>query len=200
MASENSITHWIAELRLGNSQAAQRLWDRYFDRLVRLANVRLQGGPARAADGEDVALSVMNSFFQGMAAGRYPQLSDRDDLWRLLVLITAHKASHLIRDETRQKRGVNRQYAIGTMDPDDCQAIEQVVGRDPSPEFITQVAEQCQLLFERLDDPELQEIAKRKMEGYTNEEIAAGLKRALRTVERKLQMIRQIWEQDADVD
>ena len=47
MASDNSITYWIAELRLGNPDAAQRLWERYFDRLVRLASVKLQGGPLR---------------------------------------------------------------------------------------------------------------------------------------------------------
>jgi len=200
MASDNSITHWIAELRLGNPDAAQRLWERYFDRLVRLASVKLQGSPPRAADGEDVALSAMNSFFQGMVGGRYPQLSDRDDLWRLLVLITARKAHHLIRDEARQKRGNKRQRANGNLDPDDCQAIDQVVGQEPSPDFTTQLAEECQRLFRRLGDPELQEIAQQKMEGYTNGEIAARLKRALRTIERKLQMIRQIWEQDDDVD
>ena len=196
MASDNSITYWIAELRLGNPDAAQRLWERYFDRLVHLASVKLQGGPPRVGDGEDVALSAMNSFFQGMVGGRYPQLNDRDDLWRLLVLITARKTCHLIRDETRQKRGDKRQYATGNMDPDDYQAIDLVVGREPSPDFTTQVAEECQRLFQRLGDPELQEIAQRKMEGYTNGEIAARLKRALRTIERKLQMIRQIWEQD----
>ena len=106
-----------------------------------------------------MALSAMNSFFQGMVGGRYPQLSDRDDLWRLLVLITARKAYHLIRDELCQKRGVKRRPATGNIDPDECQAIDQVVGREPSPDFTTQVAEQCQRLFQRLGDPELEEIA-----------------------------------------
>jgi DNA-directed RNA polymerase specialized sigma24 family protein len=198
MASDNSITYWIAELRVGNRDAAQRLWERYFDRLVRLASVKLHGGLSRAADGEDVALSAMNSFFQGMVGGRYPQLNDRDDLWRLLVLITARKAYHLIRDEGRQKRGVRQKCATGNIDPEDCQVIDQVVGREPSPDFTTQVAEECQRLYQRLCDPELQEIAQRKMEGYTNGEIAAAMKRALRTIERKLQLIRQIWEQDID--
>ena len=200
MAADNSITHWIAELRLGDPDAAQRLWERYFHRLVHLANVKLQSGPPRVGDGEDVALSAMNSFFQGMVGGRYPQLNDRDDLWRLLVLITARKTCHLIRDEARQKRGVKRQYAIGNVDPEDCGTIDQVVGREPSPDFTAQVAEECQRLFQLLGDPELQEIAQRKMEGYTNGEIAARLKRAQRTIERKLQMIRQIWEQDVDID
>ena len=88
----------------------------------------------------------------------------------------------------------------GTWIPTIFQAIDQVVGREPPPDFTIQVAEQCQRLFQRLGDPELQEIAQQKMEGYTNGEIAARMKRALRTVERKLQMIRQIWEQDNDVD
>jgi len=196
MPSDNSVTYWISELRLGNPEAAQRLWERYFDRLVRLARVKLQAGRPPAADGEDVALSAMNTFFQGMVGGRYPLLNDRDDLWRLLVLITARKAYHVMRDDARQKRGKKRQRATGELNPDDCQAMDQIVGQEPSPDFTIQVAEQCQRLFQRLGDPELQEIAQRKMEGYTNGEIAAKLKRASRTIERKLKMIRQIWEQD----
>jgi DNA-binding CsgD family transcriptional regulator len=36
------------------------------------------------------------------------------------------------------------------------------------------------------------------MEGYTTEEIAGRLGRAPRTVERKLRMIRSLWEQPSE--
>jgi DNA-directed RNA polymerase specialized sigma24 family protein len=43
----------------------------------------------------------------------------------------------------------------------------------------------------------LQAIAVWKMEGHTNHEIAAKLGCAPSTVERRLQLIRQIWEKGA---
>src|SRR5271165_1346757 len=105
MSSSHSVTHWIGQLRAGDQVAAQQLWEGYFQRLVGLARGKLQGLSRRAADEEDVALSAFASFCHGVECGRFPQLADRDDLWRLLVTITARKALHLARDERSQKRG-----------------------------------------------------------------------------------------------
>src|SRR3974390_2696829 len=99
MASPRSVTHWIEQLRAGAPIAAHPLWEGYFQRLIELARAKLQGLPRRAADEEDVALSAFASFCRGVECGRFPQLTDRDDLWRLLVTITARKALHLARDE-----------------------------------------------------------------------------------------------------
>ena len=62
MSSRGSVTHWINLLKAGEHAAAQPLWERYFPRLVMLARRKLQDGPRRAADEEDVALSAFNSF------------------------------------------------------------------------------------------------------------------------------------------
>jgi DNA-directed RNA polymerase specialized sigma24 family protein len=73
-------------------------------------------------------------------------------------------------------------------------ASDQLWGREPTPEFAAQVAEEYQLLLAQLSDPELEAVAVWKMEGYTNEEIAAKLDCTLRTVERKLRIIRGLWQ------
>src|SRR5262252_3193694 len=105
MSPEGSVTLWLALLRAGDHAAAQELWQRYFRRLVALARQWLRAAPRRAADAEDVALSAFDSFCRNAEAGRFPQLADRDSLWRLLVVLTARKAAHLKRDAGRQKRG-----------------------------------------------------------------------------------------------
>ena len=188
MSASESVTFWVRQLRAGDPAAAQKLWERYFRRLVGLARRKLEGAPRRAADEEDVALSAFDSFCRGAEAGRFPQLGDRDNLWHLLVVITARKASCLIKHEGRQKRG----GASGTADV----VLEEVVGREPSPEFAAQVAEACQRLLDGLADEELRTIAVRKMEGWSNDEIAAGLGYVGRTVERKLRLIRHIWAKE----
>src|SRR5438874_1974030 len=62
MSPGTSVTDWLGRLRAGDRDAAQRLWERYFDQLVRLARGRLRGARRRAADEEDVALSALDSF------------------------------------------------------------------------------------------------------------------------------------------
>jgi hypothetical protein len=105
MTSPGSVTGWIDRARQGDSQAAGQLWHRYFHELVKLARSALKHAPRRAVDEEDVALSAFDSFCRGAEQGRFPDLNDRANLWRLLVVLTRRKAAHLIRDERRQKRG-----------------------------------------------------------------------------------------------
>jgi DNA-directed RNA polymerase specialized sigma24 family protein len=69
------------------------------------------------------------------------------------------------------------------------------VCHEPSPEFALQIAEQIEQLVAALGDEMLRTIVARKLEGYTNEEIAAELDVSTRTVVRKLRRIRQEWEE-----
>jgi DNA-directed RNA polymerase specialized sigma24 family protein len=190
MTAPGSVTHWIDQLKAGDPAAAQPLWERYFQRLVVLARQRLRTAPRRLADEEDVALNAFDSFCRDAQGGRFPRLADRDDLWRLLVLLTAQKAQDLARHERRQKRGGLR-AARG-----DDEDLAQVLGKEPSPEFAAQVGEECQRLLALLSDGQLRSIALWKMEGHSNEEIAAKLGCTPRTVERRLAVIRSLWSQE----
>jgi DNA-directed RNA polymerase specialized sigma24 family protein len=58
------------------------------------------------------------------------------------------------------------------------------------------MAEECQRLLGMLTEPDLRSVALWKLEGYTNEEIAAKLGCVERTVERKVRRIRAVWNQE----
>jgi DNA-directed RNA polymerase specialized sigma24 family protein len=149
-------------------------------------------------DEEDVALSAFASFCRGAEAGRFPQLADRDNLWPLLVVITARKAIDLVNRECRLKRGggkVEGESALTGAGDSSPPGLEQVVGDEPTPDFAAQVGEQCQRLLDQLGDDELRSIAVWKMEGYTNAEIAGKLNRAVVGVERRLRLIRKQWQE-----
>ena len=194
---DGSVTHWLGALEGGDAAAAQRLWERYFDRLVRLARAKLGAMPRGAADEEDVALSAFHSFCQGAARGRFPRLDDRDNLWRLLVTITARKALDQVRRQARQKRGGGRVLVgsaqAGGEDDTDGAGLDQVVGQEPTPQFAAMVADECRRLLAALDDETLRQVALLRMEGYSDEEIAARVDCSLRTVSRKLALIRKAW-------
>jgi DNA-directed RNA polymerase specialized sigma24 family protein len=74
------------------------------------------------------------------------------------------------------------------------QGLGQIAGDAASPEFAAIMAEQCRRLLQGLE-PDLQRLALAKMEGYSNEEIAQSVGRSLRTVERRLHLIRKKWEE-----
>jgi RNA polymerase sigma factor (sigma-70 family) len=186
-----SVTRWIVQLRLGNGVAAQELWERYYARLISLAQKRLARASLRIADEDDVVQSAFASFCGRLEKGQFPRLQDRDDLWRLLVFITARKAIRYIRHENAQKRGASRLSVSADFEGLDLDAI---VGTEPSPEFAMQTAETLRELFACLPIDSLRTLARTKMEGWTNEEIAKQLRCSVRTVERRLQMIRDKWQ------
>jgi DNA-directed RNA polymerase specialized sigma24 family protein len=199
MSSAGLVTHWIGEVKEGDTAAAQRLWEAYYQKLVRRARNLLGRTPRRVSDEEDVALSAFKSFFDGLVRGMFPQLSDRHDLWRLLVRITACKAIDQINHERRKKRCPDGaafvQDELAASDLEGEGGIAHVVGPEPTPEFAVQVAEEYERLIQTLDDdPQLRAVAEWKMEGFTEKEIAGKLDCAVRTVERKLNLIRSIWK------
>ncbi len=195
---QKSVTLWIRSLELGDEGAAEKLWKRYFEQLVRLARARLAGAHRAVADEEDAALNAFDSFCNGAAQGRFPRLDDRDDLWKLLVVITERKAVDQTVRERRQKRGGGK--VLGTPDlPDGERGGRGLAGAaslEPTPEFAAEVADECARLLGKLRDDGLRDLARLKMEGYTNEEVAERLGCSLRSVARKLELIRRTWQDE----
>ncbi|MCA9069767.1 MAG: hypothetical protein KDA84_12630 [Planctomycetaceae bacterium] len=201
MDIQQTVTLWIDQLRAGDEAAAQQLWSRYFDRMVQLAQQRLGEVKHGLADEEDVALSAFKSFCLGMQKGRYPQLLDRDGLWPLLVAITAHKSVDLIRHENRQKRGGSGSPQPNAAARAEVVSLGEILSREPNPEFAGEMAELFDQLLQKLDqadDPELKLIALRRMQGDSAAEIAEDLGCVTRTIERKVAIIRRLWEQEAE--
>ena len=199
MPTQGSVTAWIEQLKAGDAAAATPLWQGYFRRLVGLARQRLGAAPRGVADEEDVALSAFASFCRAAAQGRFPRLDDRDDLWQVLMMLTARKAIKLIDRECAQKRGGQMKRAaavVGTPDDSQTDALAALPAQELTPEFAAEVAEECRLRLEALGDDELRGVVVDKMEGYTNEEIAARRGWSLGKVERKLRLIRKTWEQE----
>jgi len=198
--SDDSVSQWIDRLKAGDEVAAAKLWQRYFRRLINLARKKLGDSPRRAADEDDVAISAFQSFCQRAKQDRFPNLLDRDDLWHLVVCITERKACHQLRDQTCSKRGSG--LVAGESAFEDLQAsrlgagINEVAGPEPTPEFAAEMVEAVDRLFSQLDDDELRQIALYKLEGYTNEEIAGKIGRALPAIERRLRLIRKRWQRE----
>jgi DNA-directed RNA polymerase specialized sigma24 family protein len=199
MTSDGSVTYWITQFKAGDAAAAQHLFEGYSGPMVRLARDRLLGKSGRVRNEEDVALSAFASFCRGAEQGKFPQLTGRDNLWRLLVVITSRKAADELERAHRIKRGGGAVGGESAFADDKSTAgergIEQVAGTEPTPQIAVLMADVFERLLARLGDDTLRAVALWKMDGYSNEEIAAKLGRNLRTVERKLKVIRSLWQE-----
>lgn len=195
MTTDGSVTDWIRAAKDGDGDAAQRLWDRYFARLIELARQHLRHASKRAADEEDVVLSTLENVLTGAREGKFPLLHNREDLWGLLLVITARKASNQKKQQVRLRRGGGKQRGESLFEATGGRAgIAQIVGKEPTPEMAAMLTDEIEHLLERLADPTLKQIAVWKMEGYSNDEMAVKLDCSKRTVIRKFNLIRQIAE------
>lgn len=198
---DQSVTMWIAALKEGDQDAAHDIWDRFFERLVRVARNKLGSSSRRVADEEDVAISAFDSLCRGAAAGRFTELTDRDDLWKLLVRISAQKSVDQMRHQGRQKRGGGavRGHSIfarrGDKGPADFDAI---MSEEPTPHLMAMLDEENARLLDQLRDDVLRRIALLRLSGHTNEEIAEETGISLRSVERKLGVIRAAWARELE--
>ena len=202
MASQDdgSVTRWIGDLQAGGDSAAQHLWERYFHRLVHLARARLRTARRSGAieDEEDAALSAFDSFCRGAAAGRLPRLAARDDLWRLLVVITVRKVLAQLQRQGARKRGGGRLLGesalIGVAAAEGC-GLDRLGAREPTPEMAAVVVDEYRRLRDGLRTEALRQVLDLRLEGYTRAEIARRLGCAERAVKRKLEIIREAWLQ-----
>ncbi len=204
MDSHDSVTTLLQKLKNGDHPSvAQQLWQRYFERLAWRAKQHLQDRFRRVRDEEDIALSALDSFLRGVSNHRFAKLDDRDDLWQVLVMLAERKAIDEIRREKSAKRGGGKvrgdSVFLNCGDPDDPVNMDHLQGPEPPPELAAAFAETCEDMLAQLEDPELVQVALCRLEGYSNEEIAQKLGRVTRSVERKLQTIRKIWDKSANM-
>lgn len=200
MAREASdVTGIIQRVRSGDEAAAQELWNRYSDQIVEVARRSLKDSSRRVQDEEDVAVIAFKSLLAGITAGRFPELDHREQLWRLLMVITTRKAAAAIEKDHRQKRGggdVRGDSAV--MLPENEGSVvggfDRLASENPAPDIAAVMADQTRQLLASLPDETAQRVAALKIEGFTHQEIADKLKVNTRTVERRLKQIRELWQ------
>lgn len=202
ISDTGSISDWITRLERHETVAIEKLWHRYYDRLIGLAKLKLRSFIRRVADEEDVVQDTLNSFLMSNSNGNYAHVRDRNDLWKLLVTILDNKAKDQVKHECRQKRGSGRVRGNSLLgrpgESSPASGFDNLEHTGMDPETNAIMLERVDCLLARLDDPSLRQVALLKLDGYTNDEIAESLQRTTRAIERKLQKIRALWADDAN--
>ncbi len=199
MIDDSPVSLWIDELKRGEPAAAEKIWQHFVSRLCDVARKKLTPATRRVYDEEDAAQSAFHSLCAGITNGRFPNLSDRESLWRLLVVITSRKVSHRHRYDRQACRDIGRTATDSVFQPaNDAPPHVDLPSREPTPEFSAEFVDTCEKLFGALQDPLLHRIGQLKIEGYGDDEIAQHVGFSRRTVQRKIERIRRIWIEMAD--
>jgi eukaryotic-like serine/threonine-protein kinase len=184
-ASQSSID-LLRLLAAGDEGAAAAVFERYAERLTRLARSRLATRLAQRIDAEDVVMSAYRSFFVAARQGRF-ELERGGDLWRLLVEVTLHKLYRSAQHHQAQRRSIHREVP----DSSATAANIPVTAPEPTPEEVAIAAEELEAVLERLPARSRQALELR-LQGFEHEEIAERLACNERTVRRWLNEARRI--------
>ena len=197
MESRNSVVELLGDIRSGDRQirddAARELWSYYLPSLLALARRCLDERIRRRADEEDVLQSMFRSFYRRQEKGAY-DIADRDELWRVLAMITVSKARNVANRHRMRKRDYRRERRNDPAADASAHWLEKLVSREPTADDAAILNEELETRLQQLSSVELREIALRKLEGCTNKEIADERDCTVRNIERKVQRIRAEWE------
>ncbi|MBA2227694.1 RNA polymerase sigma factor [Thermogemmata fonticola] len=182
----------VAAYQAGSDTAAQILFDRYCEKLLRLARRRIGQRLLKRIDPEDVIQSAFRTFFVHLRKSDF-SFAEESDLFKLLVRLTVHKTLRQIAHHRAAKRDPAREV-VNVLDDRDL--MEQLISQEPPPEAEVTLVEEMERFFARLSDFECK-VLELRLQGYSTSEIAQKLQTYDRKIRRVLERIEKLAHQHA---
>ena len=179
----------LAAFKAGSESAARELFDKYCERLMKLARRRIGQRMTSRIDPEDVLQSAFRSFFGRVKNDEF-SFHGEDDLFKLLVRITVHKTLRQIAFHRAAKRNPELE-AVNAVDGDDLLAL--VAAPEPPPEVEIALLDEFESFMGQLPAFE-REVLALKLRGLSTVEIADQLGSYDRKVRRILERIQVLAE------
>jgi RNA polymerase sigma-70 factor (ECF subfamily) len=180
-STQTEFGRLMGRLQSGDDQAAAEVYRRFVRRLIALACRQFEPWTRAKADHEDVVQSAFKSFFARFDRGEFV-LSDWDDLWNLLVVITVRKCRRRQVALRRGRRDAAREVTLVSRSNDDERPWE-AADREPSPDEAAMLAELLQQWLRGMSPGE-RAVTELGLQGLSTPQIAERLKRTERTVRR----------------
>jgi RNA polymerase sigma factor (sigma-70 family) len=177
----------IKQYKAGSQSAASELFDRYCEKLMRLAQRRIGQRMASRVDPEDVIQSAFRTFFVRVRNDEFT-FDGENDLFKLLVRLTVNKALRQIAHHRAAKRDPHREAGQGA---DDSDILAGVMAHEPSPDVEVAVLDEFERFLSQLPDFE-RRVLELKLHGNTTTEIAEALGSYDRKIRRVLERIEAV--------
>lgn len=184
LSSVELVERW----RDGDEEAAGIIYSRYIQRMMRVVGGKIPDSMRARVHPEDVVQSVFRTVFRRMQNGEFT-FSDDDDLWKLLVTVALNKARKQTTKNLAARRSINRETQLSELTVDE--SLLQHLSGQPNISDVVAFRETLDGVLAQLDETGAN-IVQLRLEGFTQDEIAARLGITDRTVRRKLTTIRDI--------
>lgn len=179
------------ECEAGNERAFEAIFERYGDKLIKVAGKRISERLASRIEAEDVVQSVFRTFFGRVQEHRFT-FQHADDLWKLLVSMTLNKLRNKVDFHTAAKRDVDAEQPLGGGTSSFPSAFDPT-GQEPSPEAVVAFLDLLENFMKDLR-PQDRRILEYRLQGWTQDEIAREVCCTERTVRRVIDRIRVLAE------
>jgi RNA polymerase sigma-70 factor (ECF subfamily) len=183
----SSFADLIGRLNERDAAAAEDIFRRYAQQLVRLASQRIVGSLRRKVDAEDLVQSAFRSFFRAQDEAPF-QFEDWANLWAVLATITLRKCGYQVRHFLTAKRNVRLEEASGVNDGS-CPTRE-ALSREPTPAEATVLSDLVEHFLSGLEG-KTRQIAELALEGHTAPAIATQVGLTERSVFRQMERIKR---------
>ena len=170
----------VSDFQAGSQSAARDLFDKYCERLLRLAMRRIGHRMASRFDPEDVVQSAFRTFFTRVKNDEFT-FEQENDLFKLLVRLTVRKTLRRIQYHRADKR--NPEVESGHPS-DGSEVFARLASSEPTAEVEVALLDEFEQFLGQL--PELdRQVLELKVQGYSTVEIADRLG----TYDRKVRRI-----------
>ena len=196
MSSWKVVLEWakgVGCYAMSNNELFEEIWETYFDQLAAYAAVRMTSQIGRGCSGEDIALSSLNSLYQGHVDGRL-SIDSPDELWGLLVTIVRRKIIREYRSLGRAKRGGKLIVRGESVFRDSADAenwgIDQIPDTRLSEAEIERIFREWDDLIASLECPKLIATIRLRLEGFKIKAIGEQLNVSSTRIKQRMKIIR----------
>ncbi len=177
-------TDLVKRWRDGDQAAAEELFHLYQQRLLDLVARHLGEKLRGRLSPDDMVQSILKSMFR-VTRDQSLEFCDDSGFWKWLVTVALNKTFHRIDKELAAKRDPGRETSA---------YLDMVISHRgsirPSVEETVQVADLLECILQRLTEDQ-QQVLQLKLEGHQQTEIALRLGVSEKTVQRRMQQIRE---------
>lgn len=196
-ANVEPVKELLEGVRDKNDLAEKEFFEFYAPRIERVCARVLGSLPSRPGaivSAESKAISTMRSVMISIQKGRFGELSDESGLLRLLITIATRKCRDAQRAHFAKSRGSGRLVRPSDFTDEDGSdtALDSMGQILETPFFEVEMQERCERLMSILPEKD-QIIAQKRLEGYTEEEIADLIGMSRRSVQLHIKSIREKW-------
>jgi RNA polymerase sigma factor (sigma-70 family) len=193
MPTDNSFQELMERVQKGDQDAARRIVDEFFRRLIGLARTRLDGAILQKEGPEEIVNSALKSFFKRQATKPF-ELASWESLWGLLATITLRKCGHRVEYYLAQCRDIRRDWPQPDPPPGEDPATPwQAIARGPTPAEAAMLRDTMSQLLGELDERD-RTIVHLILDGWSVPEISEKVGRSEYLIRRVLARIRRRWQ------